>query len=160
MSSRPVLGSGPTHPPIQSAPWWGGGLSTGVKRPSGEADHSLPTSAEIKNTWICTATPRLRMHGVVLNYLRTGTTYTWYNCRFIPDFGNSFMHIIKIVKLTFPAYFRRSISISSTLSRFIHLFYLWPFIVPRWTRFIHQLLNFFLLPSHCLNAKETSNDNN
>jgi hypothetical protein len=38
----------PTQPPIQ---WVPGALTPGVKRPGREADHSLPTSAEVKNTW-------------------------------------------------------------------------------------------------------------
>jgi hypothetical protein len=46
-SSRPVPGS--TQPPIQ---WVPGALSPGVKRPGREADHSPPTTAEVKNTWI------------------------------------------------------------------------------------------------------------
>jgi hypothetical protein len=46
-SSRPVLG--PTQAPIQRVP--------GVKRPGREADHLLPTSVEVKNTWIYTYTP-------------------------------------------------------------------------------------------------------
>jgi hypothetical protein len=36
------------HPPIQWAP---GALSPGVKRPGREADHSQPSSAEVKNIW-------------------------------------------------------------------------------------------------------------
>jgi hypothetical protein len=32
-------------------------LSLGVKRPGREADHSPPTSAEVKKTWIYTSTP-------------------------------------------------------------------------------------------------------
>jgi hypothetical protein len=51
-SSRPVLG--PTQPPIQWVPW---AISPGVKRPGREADHSPPTGAEVKNTWIYTSTP-------------------------------------------------------------------------------------------------------
>jgi hypothetical protein len=47
MSSRPILG--PTQPPIQ---WALGALSPGVKRPGREADHSPPTGAEVKKTWI------------------------------------------------------------------------------------------------------------
>jgi len=39
-ASSPALG--PTQPPIQLAP--------GVKRPGREADHSPPSSAEVKNT--------------------------------------------------------------------------------------------------------------
>jgi hypothetical protein len=49
-SSRPVLG--PTHRPIQLVP---GALSPGVKRR--EADHSPPTSAEVKKMWIYVSTP-------------------------------------------------------------------------------------------------------
>jgi hypothetical protein len=32
-------------------------LSPGVKWPEREFDHSIPTSAEVKKTWICTCTP-------------------------------------------------------------------------------------------------------
>jgi hypothetical protein len=41
--SRTALG--PTQPPIQWVPW---ALSLGVKRPGREADHSPPSSAEVK----------------------------------------------------------------------------------------------------------------
>jgi hypothetical protein len=61
-SSRPALG--PTQPHIQLVP---GALSPGVKRPGREADHSPPTSAEVKNTWIYISTLPIRLHGVVLN---------------------------------------------------------------------------------------------
>jgi len=44
--SRTALG--PTQPPIQ---WVPGAFSLGVKRPGREADHSHPSSAEIKNAW-------------------------------------------------------------------------------------------------------------
>jgi hypothetical protein len=50
-SSRPALGS--TQPPMQ---WVLGALSPGVKRPEREADHSPPTSAEIKRMWTYTST--------------------------------------------------------------------------------------------------------
>jgi hypothetical protein len=39
----------------------------GVKRPGREADHSPPTSAEVKKMWIYTSTPLIRLHGFVLN---------------------------------------------------------------------------------------------
>jgi hypothetical protein len=61
-SSRQVLG--PTQSPIQ---WVPGALSPGVKRPGRETDHSLPTSAEVKKTWIYTSNPPVRLHDVVLN---------------------------------------------------------------------------------------------
>jgi len=32
-------------------------LFPGVKRPGSEADHSRPSSAEVKNAWIYTSTP-------------------------------------------------------------------------------------------------------
>jgi hypothetical protein len=51
-SSRPVLG--PTQSSFQ---WLPRALSPGVTRPGREADHSPPTSAEFKNTWIYTSTP-------------------------------------------------------------------------------------------------------
>jgi hypothetical protein len=34
-----------------------GGSFSGAKRPGREADHSHPTSVEVKNTWIYTSTP-------------------------------------------------------------------------------------------------------
>jgi hypothetical protein len=44
---------GPTQPPNL---WVPGALSPGVKRPRRQADHSPPTSAEVKKTWIYTCT--------------------------------------------------------------------------------------------------------
>jgi hypothetical protein len=41
-------GLGPTQPPIQ---WVPAVLSLGVKRPGREADHSFPSSAEVKE-WV------------------------------------------------------------------------------------------------------------
>jgi hypothetical protein len=51
ISSRLALGS--TQPPIK---WVPGSSSPGVKRQGREADHSPPTSAEVKETWIYTST--------------------------------------------------------------------------------------------------------
>jgi hypothetical protein len=45
---------GPTQPPIQ---WVLEALSPRIKRPGREADHSPPTSAEVKKMWIYTSTP-------------------------------------------------------------------------------------------------------
>jgi hypothetical protein len=47
----PVLG--PTQPPIQ---WVPGALSSGVMRARPEDDHSPPTNAEVKKTWLYTST--------------------------------------------------------------------------------------------------------
>jgi hypothetical protein len=49
---RPSLGS--TQPPIQCVP---GNVSPAVKQPKREADHSLLSSAEVKNAWSYTSTP-------------------------------------------------------------------------------------------------------
>jgi len=38
-----------------------------VKRTGREADHSRPSSAEVKNAWRYTSTPPVRLHGVVLS---------------------------------------------------------------------------------------------
>jgi hypothetical protein len=42
------------HP--ASYPMGPGALSTGVKRQGREADHSPPTNAEVKKTWVYTST--------------------------------------------------------------------------------------------------------
>jgi hypothetical protein len=52
MWSRPALR--PTQPPIQ---WVPGVLPPGAKRPRREADHSPPTSVEVKKMWVYTSTP-------------------------------------------------------------------------------------------------------
>jgi hypothetical protein len=52
-ASRTALG--PTQPPIQ---WVSGALSLGVKRPGREADHSPPSSTEVKNAWNYISTPQ------------------------------------------------------------------------------------------------------
>jgi hypothetical protein len=60
-ASRTVLR--PTQPPIQFVP---GDLSLRVKQPTCEADHSCPSSAEIKNVGAIPPLPRC-LHGMVLN---------------------------------------------------------------------------------------------
>jgi hypothetical protein len=52
--SRPDRLWGPPKPPIQ---WVPGAVSTAVKRPEREADHSSPASVEVKKMWIYTSTP-------------------------------------------------------------------------------------------------------
>jgi hypothetical protein len=61
-ASRPA--QGPTQPPIQ---WVLIAISLGVKWPDREADHSPPSSAEVKNAWSYTSTPPVSLHGVVLS---------------------------------------------------------------------------------------------
>jgi hypothetical protein len=60
-ASRPALG--PTQPPIQLIP---AAVSLGVKRLGREADHSPPSSTEVKNAWSYTSTLPIRLHGVML----------------------------------------------------------------------------------------------
>jgi hypothetical protein len=54
----------PTKPPLQ---WVPRALSFGAKRPGRKADHSPPSSAEVKNAWSYTSTPPIRLHDVVLS---------------------------------------------------------------------------------------------
>jgi hypothetical protein len=52
-ASRPALG--PTQPPIK---WVTGSLSLREKRPGREADHSPPSTADVKNAWSCISAPQ------------------------------------------------------------------------------------------------------
>jgi hypothetical protein len=62
IASRPAVG--PTQPPIKLVQ---GVLSPWVKRPGREADHSPPSSAEVKNIWSCASTLQIRLYGLVLS---------------------------------------------------------------------------------------------
>jgi hypothetical protein len=61
-ASRTALG--PSQPPIQ---WVKGALSLWVKRPGREADHSPPSSAEVKECVELYLHSPLRLHGVMLS---------------------------------------------------------------------------------------------
>jgi hypothetical protein len=52
------------QPPVQ---WVLEALKPGVKRPAREADHSPPSSAEVKNAWSYTFTPSIRLHSAVFH---------------------------------------------------------------------------------------------
>jgi hypothetical protein len=54
----------PTQPLIQ---WVPGALSLGAKMLRRRADHSHPSSAEVKNAWSYSSTLPIRLHGVVLS---------------------------------------------------------------------------------------------
>jgi hypothetical protein len=71
--STPALG--PTQFPIQ---WVTRSLSLEVKRPVREADHSLPSSAEVKNAWSCTSTPQYAFIAWCLVKHRDNFTFTFY----------------------------------------------------------------------------------
>jgi hypothetical protein len=70
-ASRPVLV--PIQPPIQRVP---GALSLWVKKPEREADHSPPSSAEVKNTWSYTSTPPYAFTDWCLVKHRNNFTFT------------------------------------------------------------------------------------
>jgi hypothetical protein len=53
-------------------------LSLGVKRQGREADHSPPSSAEVKKGGAIPSLP-ICLHGVVLDYLSTGKTLIFIN---------------------------------------------------------------------------------
>jgi hypothetical protein len=63
----------PTQPLIQ---WVPGALSLGVKRPGGEADHSHPSSTEVKNEWSYTFTPQYVFMAWCLVKHRDNFTFT------------------------------------------------------------------------------------
>jgi hypothetical protein len=65
MQFLPWQNSSGDHP--ASYPMGTGELSPGVQRPGREADHSLPSSAKVKNAWSYTSTPPLCLHGLVLS---------------------------------------------------------------------------------------------
>jgi hypothetical protein len=69
-ASRTALG--PTHPPIQWVPFRA--VSLGVKRPGREADHSPPSSAEVKDVWSYTSTPLYAFMAWCSVKRSTGTT--------------------------------------------------------------------------------------
>jgi len=48
--------------------WVTGSLSVGVKRSGREADHSPPSSVEVKNAWSYISNPPVRFHGVLLSH--------------------------------------------------------------------------------------------
>jgi hypothetical protein len=71
-ASRMALG--PTQPPIQ---WVPGFLSLRVKRPGREADHSPPSSTEVKNAWNYTSTPQYAFMGWCLVKHRDNFTFPY-----------------------------------------------------------------------------------
>jgi hypothetical protein len=65
---------GPTQPPIQ---WVPGALSLGIRRPGCEAEHSPPSSAEVKNACSYTSTPQYVFMAWCLVKHRDNFTFTF-----------------------------------------------------------------------------------
>jgi len=57
--------------------WVPGALSLGVKWRGREADHSPPSSAELKNAWKLYLQSPIRLHGLVLSYEKHRDNFTW-----------------------------------------------------------------------------------
>jgi hypothetical protein len=75
--SRPALG--PTQPRIQ---WVPGAPSLGVKLPGREADHSPPSSDEVKECVELYLHSPIRFHAVVLSYAQ-GQLYLYYTLLYL-----------------------------------------------------------------------------
>jgi hypothetical protein len=59
---------------------WLHSVSTGVKRLRRDVNDSLPSGTEIKNGWIYTSTPCVRLHGVDRVFLQWLQKYNSSNC--------------------------------------------------------------------------------
>jgi hypothetical protein len=75
-ASRPTLR--PNHPPIQGAP---GTLFLVIKRPEREADHSPPSSAEVKNSLALPPLPKYAFVAWCLVKHRDNYTFTFTTAR-------------------------------------------------------------------------------
>jgi len=84
----------PTQSPIQYVPWT---FSPEVKRPEREADHSPPSSAEIKNVWSYISPLSISLHGLVLNE-KTDLFTAWYLVKHRDYLTFSFTVIISYIK--------------------------------------------------------------
>jgi hypothetical protein len=59
--------------------WVPGALSLGIKRPGREADHSPPSSAEVKNAWSYNSTPKYVFMAWCLVKRRYNFTFSVYH---------------------------------------------------------------------------------
>jgi hypothetical protein len=89
MHSRLLINSKTQERKFVSPPsneYWGA-LSLGVKRPRREADHSPPSSSEVKKACTYTCIP---LHGVVLRQAQ-GQLYLYLNVRKDQPFAQDFL---------------------------------------------------------------------
>jgi hypothetical protein len=102
-ASRPA--PGPTQPPIQ---WVQGALTPEVKRLGRDADHSPPSTAEVKNMWSYTSTPQyVFMAWWSVKHESTRTALPLF---FLPSFLSSLFFLLYsspflFLQLSFSLYF-------------------------------------------------------
>jgi hypothetical protein len=77
-----------------------GAVSGGIKRLQREANHSPPSSADVKNAWSYTSTRPIRLHGVVLSKKKHRDYFTLlYWRKLYEGFHNFYPRLILIVWL-------------------------------------------------------------
>jgi hypothetical protein len=67
ISRNAIFGLGANIRAGASVQWVSVALFLSVKRPGRGADHSPPSSAEVKTAWNYASTPSIRLHSVVLS---------------------------------------------------------------------------------------------
>jgi hypothetical protein len=98
-----VLSSGICYNPSPSIQWVPGALSLGVKRPEREADHSLQSSAEVKNGWSYTSIPQIpswngaQIRNFTFTYYGNIRTTEMLYTRFHQNISEYCKHIHKII---------------------------------------------------------------
>jgi len=84
--TRPALGS--TQPLVQ---WVLGFFPLGVKQLGHEVNHSLPSSAKVRNEWSSASTPHMCVHGVdketLLFIINTRSVMVVFDLRELSFFG-------------------------------------------------------------------------
>jgi hypothetical protein len=65
----------------------------GVKRPGHEADHSLPTSAEVQNMWIYTSTPQHAFMASCLISYAEGQVYVQVNMTVVRALSHALSYV-------------------------------------------------------------------
>jgi len=88
-------------PPILLPSGYGGLFLLELKRPGREVDHSPPSSAKVKNAWICTSAPSIRLwlsKGYVFVAHKDISAFTWipYWFEFVIFFAFAFIYWLKV----------------------------------------------------------------
>jgi hypothetical protein len=91
-------------------------LSLGVKRPGREADHSPPSSDEVKNVWSYTPVPIVRLRSVVLSW-KHRDNFTFILPLPLPLYYNLHMFCVSIFYIIWISIFEASLTIPSMLCK-------------------------------------------